>query len=90
MNILFWGMTFGTLGKVLVALAVLHMHHSLIVEHRVDKKVILSYQQERWITFVGLLLIVVGYLLEVLFYGPTPFFSCMGADCAAAVGASSL
>lgn len=60
------GLSLGTLGKILVVLAVLHMHHSLIVEHRVDKVVILSYQQERIITVVGLLLIIIGFILEVI------------------------
>ncbi|HMO78057.1 MAG TPA: hypothetical protein PKA42_02055 [Candidatus Paceibacterota bacterium] len=83
MSLLFWGMTFGAFGKILVILAVLHMHHSLIREHRIDKKVLLSYQQERLITFIGLVLIVFGYILEVYFYSPTPFLSCHGADCAA-------
>jgi len=83
MSLLFWGMTFGALGKILVILAVLHMHHSLIREHRIDKKVLLSYQQERLITFVGLILIVLGYILEVYFYLPTPFLSCHDNDCAA-------
>jgi len=74
------------IGKVLVVLAVLHMHHSLIKEHRVDKKVILSYKQERVLTFIGLILIAAGYLLEVYFYSPTPLFTCEGAECAASLG----
>lgn len=86
MNVLFWGLTLGVLGKVLVVLAVLHMHHSLISEHKIDKKVILSYRQERVLTFIGLFLIVFGYLLEVYFYSPTPLFTCHGEKCAAAVG----
>lgn len=60
------GLTLGTLGKILVVLSVLHMHHSLIVEHRVDKVVILSYKQERILTIIGLILIVAGYVLEIL------------------------
>ncbi len=83
MNLLFWGITLGALGKILVILAVLHMHHSLIREHRIDAKVLLSYKQERYRTFLGLLLIVFGYVLEVYFYSPTPFFHCTGNECAA-------
>lgn len=81
MNILFWGVTLGVMGEVLVVLAVLHMHHSLVKEHRIDKKVILSYRQERWLTFIGLLLIVTGYTLEASFYGPTDLFTCSGETC---------
>lgn len=85
MNILFWGITFGMIGKVLVVLAVLHMHHSLIKEHRIDKKVILTYYQERILTFIGLILIVLGYLMEVYFYTPTALFHCTDDTCAATI-----
>jgi hypothetical protein len=85
MNILFWGITLGVIGKVLVVLAVLHMHHSLIREHKIDKKVILSYRQERFVTFIGLILIISGYLLEVWFYTPTSMFICEPGNCEAAI-----
>jgi hypothetical protein len=88
MNILFWGLTLGVLGKVLVVLAVLHMHHSLIREHRIDRSVILTYRQERILTFIGLILIAVGYILEIMFYSPTPLFLCHGPECTAALGAA--
>jgi len=81
MNVLFWGMTLGVIGSTTVVLAVLHMHHSLVQEHKIDKKVILSYRQERWLTFVGLFLIIIGYGLEVYFYGPTNLFTCADPEC---------
>ncbi len=68
-----WGITLGVVGKLLVILAVLHMHHSIVKEHRIDRLVILSYKQERIITFVGLLLLVAGYFLEMAYYNPTLF-----------------
>jgi hypothetical protein len=80
MNLLFWGMTLGVVGKVLVVLAVLHMHHSLVKEHRIDRRVILTYRQERVLTFIGLTLIVLGYALEVYFFGPTNLFNCSGLE----------
>ena len=66
MNLALIGLALGTFGEILVVLAVLHMHHSLIVEHKVDKVVILSYQQERIITIIGLLLIIIGFILEIV------------------------
>lgn len=81
MNLLFWGMTLGVVGKVLVVLAVLHMHHSLVKEHRIDKKVILTYRQERVLTFIGLILIVLGYALEIYFFGPTDLLNCTTLEC---------
>lgn len=86
MNLLFWGLTLGTIGKVLLALAVLHMHHTLVREHRVDKFVILSYQQERILTFIGIILIVAGYILEIYFYQPTAMLSCRPEDIGCIVG----
>lgn len=80
MNLLFWGLTFGTIGKVMLALAVLHMHHTLVREHRVDKFVILSYKQERILTFFGVVLIVTGYVMEILFYQPTIMLTCDPVD----------
>jgi len=85
MSLLFWGMTLSAFGKILVILAVLHMHHSLISEHRIDNKVLLSYRQERLLTFIGLIMIVVGYVLEVYFLSPTQIMSCHGSDCAALI-----
>jgi hypothetical protein len=80
MNILFWGLTFGAVGKVLLALAVLHMHHTLVKEHKVDKYVILSYRQERILTFIGIILIVVGYTCEIMFYQPATLLTCDPTD----------
>lgn len=60
------GMTLEMLGKVLVVLAVLHMHHTMIKEHSIDTRVVLTYKQERWLTLLGLVLIVVGYLIKIL------------------------
>ena len=83
MNLLFWGITLGMLGKVLVVVAVLHMHHSLVRESRIDRTILLTYKQERVMTFIGLFLIVAGYLMEVYFYSPTVLFNCEGAECSA-------
>lgn len=83
MNLLFWGITLGVLGKVLVVVAVLHMHHSLVRENRIDRTVLFTYKQERIMTFIGLALILVGYFMEVYFYSPTALFNCEGAECSA-------
>ncbi len=83
MNLLFWGITLGVIGKVMVVIAVLHMHNSLVKEHRIDRTVLLTYKQERIMTFIGLILIVLGYLFEVYFYSPTALFNCEGSECAA-------
>ena len=63
MPIEFIGELLMVIGKVSVVLAVLHMHSTLITEHRIDHAVVLSYRQERVLTWVGLLLIVIGFAL---------------------------
>lgn len=67
MEIVFIGEIFTVVGKIMVILAVLHMHSTLIAEHKIDRKVVLSYQQERILTWLGLLSIVLGFSLQVLF-----------------------
>ena len=65
-DMVFIGETMAVLGKVLVILVVLHMHHVLVKEHKIDKVVLLTYQQERLLTWLGLILIVTGYVLEMV------------------------
>ena len=65
MELLVLGETLSVTGTVMVILVVLHMHHTLVKEHKIDKIVVLTYQQERLLTWFGLCLIVIGYALEV-------------------------
>ena len=65
-DFVFLGETLAVVGKVLVILVVLHMHHVLVKEHKIDKVVLLTYRQERILTWLGLLFIVVGYALEMI------------------------
>lgn len=90
MNILFWGLTLGVIGKVMVVLAVMFMHHTLMREHEVDYLVVRTFHKERFFTIVGLLLIVLGYIMEVYFYAPTSLFTCQGPECAAMLGGAVL
>mgnify|MGYP006290428201 CR=1 FL=1 len=87
MNLLFWGLTLGTIGKVMLALGVLMAHSQLEHEHRIDERVIRTFHKERTITLVGLALIVIGYAIEISFYGfTTSLLACHGPECQAAVG----
>ncbi|MEK7462520.1 MAG: hypothetical protein AAB618_03000 [Patescibacteria group bacterium] len=85
MNILFWGLTIGTAGKVLLGIGVIIAHSSLVKERKIDLVVLRGYRIEHTITVIGLLLIVLGYFMEVYFYGFTPFLTCSGAECSAAI-----
>lgn len=86
MNLLLWGLTVGTIGKLVLGIAVLRVHSGILKEHRIDGVVLQAIKKERLVTFLGLILIVMGFVLEVLFYsGSTTFLSCEGPACAAAV-----
>jgi hypothetical protein len=85
MNILFWGITLGVLGKLILGLAVLRVHTHIREEKKIDNVVIQSIKREELLTIVGIFLIVVGYILEVSFYIGLNFFSCFGTECSAAL-----
>lgn len=87
MNILFWGLTIGVLGKVLVALAILKVHHIMAEERKIDNRVIRSFALEKTITISGVIAIIVGYLMELYFYGLTSLLTCQGDDCTMAASA---
>ncbi len=84
MNLLLWGITIGTVGKLIVGMAVLRVHMWILREHSIDGKVLSAIKREHVLTFIGLGLIVLGYAFEIIFYqASTEFFSCIGEDCSA-------
>ena len=86
MNLLFWGLTIGMTGKVMLATGVLIAHSNLAHEGRVDQLVLKGFRIERVLTLIGLVLIVGGYFMEVTFYGfDTSLLTCTGPECAAAI-----
>lgn len=88
MNLLFWGLTIGVIGKIVLGIAVLRVHSGIVKEHRIDGVVLKAMKKEKWVTVVGVLLIVLGYILELTFYGATPFLECSGTDCTALINAA--
>jgi pilus assembly protein TadC len=87
MSILFWGLTIGTIGKVFVALCILRVHQIMAEEQKIDARVIRSFKTEKAFTAIGVVLIVIGYVLEIYFYGLTPLLSCYGTECSQAAAA---
>lgn len=89
MNLLLLGLTLGTVGKILLGVAVLRVHVHILREHKIDAVVLRSMKTEQIFTVIGLALIVIGYMLEVYFYaGSTNLLSCTGQACAAAIGSA--
>lgn len=87
MNLLFWALTTGMLGKVILGVAVIRVHMGILHEHKIDGTVLAAIKRERWVTVVGIFLIIVGYAFEMVFYGYTPLLTCSLSECGAAAGA---
>ncbi|XKT75029.1 MAG: hypothetical protein ACJKSS_02580 [Patescibacteria group bacterium UBA2103] len=64
-SLLFIGMTLSLLGKVVVIVAGLLMHSKMIQEKQIDSVVVKEYGREKYVIFLGLALIIIGYILEV-------------------------
>lgn len=90
MQILFWGLTIGVIGKILVVIGVLVAHSGILHEHRIDRQVLKLFRWEHTITIIGLILIIIGYFIEIYFYGFTPFFTCPPGECIASVFQAAL
>lgn len=69
MDPLFWGLTIGLAGKVLLGVSVVMVHGKVAHEHRIDRAVIREMRRERNIALLAILLIFVGYLLELSAFG---------------------
>ncbi len=68
MEMLYLGLTLGTIGKLILGIAVLRVHAFIIREHKIDGVVLRAMKRERYITALGVVLILVGFALEIFFY----------------------
>ena len=82
MNLLFWALTIGVIGKVLLAVGVLIAHTELAHERKIDQLVLKSFRLEHSLTIAGIILIVAGYGMEIYFYDFFSMLTCHGEDCA--------
>lgn len=88
MNLLFWGLTVSMIGKVLLAAGVIIAHTELAHEMKVDNLVLKSFKLERILTIAGVFLIVIGYFMEIYFYGfATELLTCSKGECEGATAA---
>jgi len=81
MNLLFWGLTLGVIGKILVAVGILRVHYVMAMEKSIDEIVIRSFRFEKLLTYCGIALIIIGYVLEIYFYGDTNMLTCVLGTC---------
>lgn len=59
--------TLDFIGKLLIAYTALRVHHRFLSEHRVDKLVFKAMKKEQRLGVLGIVFIVAGYFLQVLF-----------------------
>lgn len=65
---LYLGLTLGIIGKLILGIAVWRIHAHIIREHKIDGVVLQAMRRERYITLFGIFLLILGYVLEILFY----------------------
>lgn len=62
------GLTLDTIGKILLGLTVLMVHWHVLKEHRIDRDVLLSMKREQFLAVLAIILIIIGYILQLLFH----------------------
>jgi len=68
-SMLFWGLTLGLVGKVLLGATVIMVHSKITHEKHIDGIVLMEMKRERVIALFAISLIVLGYILEIGAYG---------------------
>ncbi len=87
MSLLFWGLTLGLVGKIMLAIGILKVHFVMEKERRIGDKVIHSFHLEKVLTVIGVLCIVIGYVMEIYFYNGADLLTCHGGECSASLSA---
>ena len=69
MDLLFWGLTIGITGKVIIGITVIRIHSKIVKEHKIDVVVLKEMRKEKSLAILGIIFMMVGYILESIFYG---------------------
>ncbi|PIP68720.1 hypothetical protein COW91_03220 [Candidatus Nomurabacteria bacterium CG22_combo_CG10-13_8_21_14_all_32_8] len=59
------GLTLNTLGTILIAYTVLRVHARVSKDRKIDTKVISEMQKERMLGILGIILIIIGYIIQL-------------------------
>lgn len=59
------GHTLDLIGKVLISYTAIAVHYRFRKEHRIDENVFRSMRNEQVIGVIGIVLIMIGYFLEI-------------------------
>jgi hypothetical protein len=91
MSLLFLGMTLSVIGKGMLGLAIIWVHVTMATERSIDEQVIKAFRRETILTVIALILIAIGYLLEVSAMGGfSSMIYCSGVECSAALSEALL
>lgn len=66
MNLEIIGITLDVIGKILLGLTVLLVHHKILKERRIDQYVIKEIKLEWTLGILGISLMVIGYVFELI------------------------
>lgn len=61
------GFTLDVIGKVMIAYTAIIVHHRFRKEHKVDERVFKTMKKEQIFGIAGIVLIVLGYFLQLPF-----------------------
>ena len=61
------GFILDVMGKLLVAYTAIAVHHRFLKEHKIDAAVFKTMRREQIIGIIGVVLIIVGFLLQLPF-----------------------
>ncbi|MCH7604713.1 hypothetical protein IID24_01885 [Patescibacteria group bacterium] len=59
------GATLDLIGKILIAFTALRVHYRFRKEHKVDERVFRAMRREHILAILGIILIILGYLLQL-------------------------
>jgi len=66
---LFFGLAIGYAGKILLGITVINVHSHIIQEKQIDGDVLKYMRKERVLGITGIVLMTIGFLLEMSYYG---------------------
>ncbi|MBI2430592.1 MAG: hypothetical protein HYV39_01090 [Candidatus Levybacteria bacterium] len=67
MNAHFIGFTLQVIGEVMIGLTAIMVHRRVWKEHKINPVVYKEMQREQTIGIIGIILLIIGYLLQIIF-----------------------
>lgn len=65
MNLEILGFTLDIIGKIMVALTAIAVHHRFRKEHKIDELVFKAMKREQLIGISGIILMIIGFFLQL-------------------------